>query len=74
MQSIQEYKTLVTTDHASAILSCDDFQLSNDELLILEIGNDGRTTIHKARTAPSDNAPFKPMFHSWVGSPCNWKG
>ncbi len=74
MKAIQEYKTLITTDHASALLSCADYQTGKDELLILELSNNNRTTVHKVRVTSSVNIPFQPLFHSWSGSPCNLKG
>ena len=49
---IKEYKALITTDHYSAILSCADYKLTKDELLILELTSDNRVTIYKARIDP----------------------
>ena len=74
LATIADYRTLITTDHASAILSCADYLIACDELLIIELTSNHRATIHKARIALTDTAPFKPLFQSWLGKPCNWNG
>lgn len=74
LAAIQDYRTMITTDHASALLSCADYRLDRDEVLVLELTSNNRTTVHKARIASADTAPFAPLFHSWHGKPCNWKG
>ena len=49
---IKEYKALITTDHYSAALSCADYQLDHDEVLVIELTSDNRATVYKARIDP----------------------
>ena len=72
---ISDYRTLHSTAFRDVAISYDD-PLAADELIIVELTNDGRAYINKVRVAPvdDDTPPFKPLFHSWLGDPCNWKG
>lgn len=74
LASISDYRTLFTTDDTSATLISADYGLNHDEVLILELTNDNRITVHKARIAATDPEAFTPLFQSWLGAPCNWRG
>lgn len=71
LAAIADYRTLLTTDNHGAST---DYGLDNDWIIILELTRDKRATVHKARIVATEPAPFKPLFHSWHGEPCNWQG